>query len=215
MNNKRTLLITLVILAFLLPAFLAPADAAMMRRGRGRRAVRPAIRPVIIAPRPVYIPPAPTPVQAAPSLEVVRLVPVAPLKTTQLGLAGGLLGGLPAVIGEVRFFEPFGLAATSLRLGAGYAAGNERKHALVLAEGIYHFNPPGTPGINSYVGGGLNYDAYTTGRVSGSVGGEVYYGLEAGTLNSGQVYAEVGYGKIRTGFSPSSSGLSVVAGVRY
>ena len=131
----------------------------------------------------------------------------------QIGLAGGLFAATPALLGEIRFFDPFDLISTSLRLGGMYAQGSSRKHALVFIDWIYRLNPPGTPGINSYVGLGANYNVYTTGRVSGAAGYQAFYGVE-GDSGSGRLYLEAGYGTLRTGFSPDSQGYNVMLGFR-
>lgn len=148
----------------------------------------------------------------------IKRVP-AQIKTFQYGLFGGYLAGLPAVLAEVRFSDAPGQKTKSLRFGGGLAVGSDsnnvqRKHALVLLEGIYHFDPLYTLGVNSYLGVGFNYDVYTTNRTSGSVGGQFYFGLENGTISSGQLFAEIGYGIIRTGFSPSNRGLTLMFGAR-
>ena len=88
-----------------------------------------------------------------------------------------------------------------------------RKHALLVIDGIYRLNPPATRGIRSYIGLGINYDVYTTGQKSGSFGGQAYYGME-GNFGPGQLFAEFGYGTIRTGFSPDYAGLGAVLGYR-
>ena len=89
-----------------------------------------------------------------------------------------------------------------------------RKHALVVLDGIYRLNPHWTRGIKSYVGLGLNYDVYTTGQKSGDLGYQAFYGVE-GTMGFGQMFAEIGYGKIRTGFSPDYSGIGVLVGYKF
>ncbi len=209
----KNFIILPLLLVLVLPSLAAPRRARPGRRLAPRPAVR---RPVIIAPRvinrPLIIPAAPAPVAPPPA--------AAPRKGSQIGVSGGDFGGIPAGAGEVRWFEPWGLSSTSLRLGAAYALGADpngitRKHAIVMIDGIYHLNPVNTPGVNPYLGGGFNYDAYTSGRLSGSYGGQVYFGLEAGALSSGQIFLELGYGKIRTGFSPSTSGLMLTTGFRF
>ena len=134
------------------------------------------------------------------------------------GIAGGYIANIPGVLLELRFFEPLELTATSLRIGAVYAQGEDsdkitRKHALLVIDGIYRLNPPATKGVRSYIGLGINYNIYTTGQKTGSLGGQAYYGME-GNFGAGQLFAEFGYGTIRTGFSPDYAGLSAVLGYR-
>jgi hypothetical protein len=137
----------------------------------------------------------------------------------QFGVAGGYIAGIPAIMGEIRYHNAFDLLRTSIRLGAAYAegedtAGTKRKHALVILDGIYRLTPPETRGMRSYVGLGLNYDAYTTGQKQGSFGGQAYYGVELGRGWGGQTYFEVGYGMIQTGFSPDYTGLNALVGFK-
>ena len=227
MSKRNLTIVGLLLIGLVIPAFAAPAQPRLARprkvsamRVGGPRLRRPFVRrPVVIAPRVIERPlvvPGPAYAQPLPVAPAVS----APRKTSQIGLSGGYIGGIPAVAGEVRWLEPWGLSSTSLRLGAAYAVGADpngvtRKHALVMVDGIYHLNPVNTPGVNPYLGAGVNYDAYTTGRVNGSIGGEIYLGMEAGTIDSGQIFLEAGYGKIRTGFSPSTSGLFVMTGFRF
>ena len=141
-------------------------------------------------------------------------------RSPQVGLSVGFMGGIPGALGELRFFEPFDLVSTSLRLGVAYAQGEDsdkvmRKHALILLDGIYRLNPHTTPGIRSYIGLGLNYDAYTTGQKSGDLGGHAFYGVEGGRYWGGQLFFEIGYGTIRTGFSPDYQGLTALLGYKF
>jgi hypothetical protein len=165
----------------------------------------------------------PSPMPAGPMGPPARPKPTMARKhwpaNPQYGLAVGYLGSIPGAILEMRYFEPFDLPSTSLRVGVAYAKGEDsnkdiRQHALVVLDGIYRLNPPWTPGIRSYFGAGLNYDLYTTGQKMGTVGGEIFYGGEIGT-GDGDLYLEIGYGMVRTGFSPSYKGLTTVLGYRY
>ncbi len=141
-------------------------------------------------------------------------------RSPQFGLSAGYISGIPGILGEVRFFEPLDLISTSLRVGAAYAQGEDsdgdmRKHALIVLDGIYHLTPFQTKGIRSYFGLGLNYDAYTTGKKTGSLGGGAFYGVEGGGLHSGQIFFEIGYGTIRTGFSPNYMGITALLGYKF
>ncbi|MDD5382674.1 MAG: hypothetical protein PHH60_03355 [Candidatus Margulisbacteria bacterium] len=166
-------------------------------------------------------PPLPPMIQAEPST-ITPLPPPKPIRprSPQFGLSLGVMAGIPGALAELRFFEPFDLPAISVRAGVGYAQGEDtdkilRKHALVEIDGIYRLHQQSLKGFRSYVGAGLNYDAYTTGRVSGTVGGEIFYGLESGEPGSGQYFCEIGYGMIRTGFSPSYKSVSVLVGYKF
>ena len=132
----------------------------------------------------------------------------------QLDLSAGYLGGIPAALVGLRYSEPFDLVATSLRLSGAYAQETTRKYALVIVDGIYHLNPPQTKGVRSYVGLGANFVAYTSGQRTGTVCGHAYYGVEGGRFQGGKMFFELGYGSIRTGFSPSITGPTALLGVR-
>jgi hypothetical protein len=141
-------------------------------------------------------------------------------RSPQVGLSAGYIGSIPGARAELKFLEPFDLVSTSIRIGAGYAEGEDsdgtlRKHALIILDGMYHLNPPQTRGIRSYIGLGINYDAYTSGQVSGDLGGSAFYGIEGGPVNGLQMFFEIGYGTIRTGFSPDNTGVTALLGIKF
>lgn len=164
------------------------------------------------------LPPPPPPSRTQPE-QALRPVPPPPVEAgPRLGLALGALAGITGTQADAQFSEPFGLVSASCRVGIAYAqgddsAGTTRKHALVVLDGIYHFNPPQTQGLRSYFGLGLNFDAYTTGQKSGTLGGQAFYGVE-GNAGGGSFYAQIGYTLIRTGFSPNQAGLTALVGYR-
>jgi hypothetical protein len=195
--------------------------AAPSRRGRAR----PRRAPLRVTPRPVIIneptlirertierpipQPAPTPAPAYSEKSSFG--------GQVVGLSAGYFGGIPSMAAEIWFRDIFDTAKLNLRTGARYAQGADadnvtRKNALVFLDGIFFLHDE--TNLKTYLGGGLNFLAYTTGQKSGSVGGELYLGLEAGSWHSGSFYVEAGYGDIRTGFSPSLKGLTVAIGYK-
>lgn len=141
-------------------------------------------------------------------------------RSPQVGISLGYTAGLPAIQAEARFHDVFDMVRTSFRIGATYAQGEDtdkvmRKHALLAVDGMYRLNPPQAQGFRSYVGGGLNYDVYTTGQKSGAMGYQLFYGVEAGPANNGQTFFELGYGTIKTGFSPDNTGLMAMIGYKF
>ena len=74
---------------------------------------------------------------------------------------------------------------------------------------VYHW----CVSVENYVGGGLNYVVLTSGRVSGSLGGQLFYGIESKGFN-GILFGELGIGILRTGFSPDHQGLTLLLGYR-
>jgi hypothetical protein len=129
----------------------------------------------------------------------------------EFGISLGLLAGIPG--GSVEF------KWNQLKTGVMYAQGkdldgNERKNALVFVDGIYRFSSPVKRDNGVYLGGGLNCLVYTTGQVQGGVGAEIYLGIDSIIGKTESVYVELGYGVIRTGFSPTINGLNAVLGYR-
>lgn len=137
----------------------------------------------------------------------------------EMGFGFGVLGGIYGGVLEIKSNYIFGSDNLSSKAGLMYAQGEDlnkqaRKNLLLFYDGIYNFDPYMGKGIKSYIGGGINYLAYTTGKVSGTFGGEVYLGFENKIGNTDFVYLELGYGAIRTGFSPSFKGANALLGVR-
>jgi hypothetical protein len=146
-------------------------------------------------------------------LKTIAALPSGPYVGPEAGLAAGLFAGIPSVAGEVRFHKILGIDGTALKAGLRFAEGKDanetaRKNGLIFADGIFNLNRG--PGAVFYLGGGLNYLAYTTGQSSGTVGGEAYLGVQEGSF-----YAEAGYAAIRTGFSPSYKGLDLNLGFKW
>jgi hypothetical protein len=54
-------------------------------------------------------------------------------------------------------------------------------------------------GIESYVGGGVNYVVYGSEKLAGSYGGQIYYGIQGDIGLGGKSYAELNYSIIRSG----------------
>jgi hypothetical protein len=160
--------------------------------------------------------PMPMPMGPKPPVEKPRPRFVSPL---EFGISLGLLANIPGAYLELRWHNPLDLDYVSAKTGVMYAqgkdsAGTERKHALLFVDGIYKMNPFAGEGVGTYIGGGLNYLVLTTGRVAGSIGAEAYLGLESRVGRAEVMYVELGYGAIRTGFSPSYKGLNATVGYR-
>jgi hypothetical protein len=135
----------------------------------------------------------------------------------QFGGMGGVLAGTTGIFADMRFplSYVYGPATTSLRLAGGYAQSEDsgRRYVPLLIDGVLNFPPGHFTGVENYIGAGLNYVLITTGRTPGTIGGEVFYGVD-GDGFGGKIFAELGYGILRTGFSPSHRGLSVLVGYR-
>jgi len=162
-------------------------------------------------------------VLAMPTVEVV--VEVVPEKEEvkepwikfQFGGMGGVLAGTTGMFAEMRFplSYVYGPATSALRVAGGYAQSEDagRRYVPLQIDGVLNFPPGHFTGVENYIGAGLNYVLITTGRTPGTIGGEIFYGVD-GDGFGGKIFAELGYGIIRTGFSPSHRGLSVLVGFR-
>jgi hypothetical protein len=142
----------------------------------------------------------------------------------EIGANIGLVGGAFGVNGEFTFQLPFltdwtGIPGTWGRLGAGYVNGNNSSNVLtwmipIYLDGAIDLPTSWTAGLPTYVGGGLNYVAYRTGHVSGTIGGEVFVGIE-GSYWGGKPYLEVGYGILRPSNGGSFKSVNALVGYRY
>jgi len=126
----------------------------------------------------------------------------------------GYFAGIPAASLSLQYFNLFRQFSVSGRVGITYAQGQDRKNALISLDGLYHPEADYLLGLHSYVGAGVNYNAYTTGQKSGAFGGQLFCGLE-GESPSGIYFLEIGYGALRTGFSPSFKGSTLQVGFKY
>ncbi|MFA4844463.1 MAG: hypothetical protein WC632_05890 [Candidatus Margulisiibacteriota bacterium] len=135
----------------------------------------------------------------------------------EVGVTYGFFAGLTSVLGEVRvpLRIVFGPATVNFRLATGLAQGrvDGRRFVPVNLDLIFSFPPGWFTGVENYLGCGLNYVALTSGMKQGTVGGEVYYGVESEGFG-GTVYGELGYAIVQTGFSPSYKGMTVLLGYR-
>lgn len=132
-----------------------------------------------------------------------------------LGIAGGSFSSASGLNLEMRLQTPYvmGPATTSLRLAGGYYLSRDmdRRYALIQTDAMLNSPAGMITGVENYFGFGLNYVAMTTGRVSGALGGQVFYGVE-GDGFAGTMFGEIGYGIMRTGFSPSHKGITLLVG---
>lgn len=135
----------------------------------------------------------------------------------EIGAQAGFYSGSTSALGELRFKLPyiFGPATTTLRLAGGLAQSRDtsRRYAPVMLDGIFNFPAGWFSGVENYVGAGLNYVVLTSGMKPGTIGGQVFYGVESNGF-LGKLYGEMGWGILRTGFSPSHRGTTITVGYR-
>lgn len=151
--------------------------------------------------------------------------PAAPAKPAAVG--GGMFGwglntgatlgysmGKSVITGRADMIlaDPMGLGsmiglsadAVNWKVGLGGAMGKDindkdAKAIPLFVDGILNLPADMLGGIKSYVGAGVNYVLYGSGRVSGSYGGQIYYGIQGDVGLGGQSYVELGYSIIRSG----------------
>ncbi len=135
----------------------------------------------------------------------------------EIGGRAGLFAAATGIFGELRFplLRVIGPATTSLRLSCGFVQGESasRRFVPVCFDGMLNFPAGYITGVENYLGGGINYLALTNGRVPGSFGGEVFYGVE-GSGFGGKLFGEIGSSFMRTGFSAAQKGTSLMVGYR-
>jgi hypothetical protein len=135
----------------------------------------------------------------------------------EAGLHGGVFAGTSGIFAGIR--APLGIvigpAVTAVRLSAGLTQtmSTDRRYAPVSLDLVFNFPPGFFSGVENYLGGGLNYPVRTTGGQAGTVGGELFYGIQSEGFG-GIVFGELGFGLLRSGIVPASSGLIVMVGFR-
>jgi hypothetical protein len=133
------------------------------------------------------------------------------------GLHGGVFAGTGGFFAGARVPLGFvlGPAVTALRLSAGLTQtmSSDRRYLPVSLDLVFNFPPGVFSGVENYLGGGLNYTVLATGRKQGTVGGQLFYGVQSDGFG-GIVFGELGFAILRSGSFPSNSGLIVMAGFR-
>ncbi|MFH1826121.1 MAG: hypothetical protein ABH823_02370 [bacterium] len=135
----------------------------------------------------------------------------------ELGVTYGVLAGASCLNAEIRFplASRFGFATTALRQAVGYAQSRDTgaRYVPLQVDLVLNYPPGVFSGVANYIGFGVNYVVVTTGRVSGALGGEAFYGVESEGFG-GKLFGELGYSILRTGFSPAHYGVTVLVGYR-
>ncbi|MFA4905851.1 MAG: hypothetical protein WC645_05045 [Candidatus Margulisiibacteriota bacterium] len=188
----------------------AVAKKKVVKKKVVKKAVKKIVKP---APAPVA-PPPPMVVPPPPPPPVAR--PVAPAPTGLFGwglntaVDAGMIAGMVGLTGSVILPDPMGLGpmvglpanAVMWKLGAGYAQGKDKdsqdfRAPHLLVEGLINLPADMMGGIETYVGGGLNYIVGRT--AGGSYGGEAYVGVKGDLGLGGKTYGQLGLGILRTG----------------
>lgn len=175
---------------------------------------------------PVAVPPPPVQMSAAPmsaglfgmGLDTAYAIGYIADKSV-ISLRGDVILADPLGLGPI-----VGLPAESVkyRVGLGYTQGNDTndntwKSIPLYVDGLIMLPADVLGGIESYLGGGINYVVYRTGQTSGSLGGEIYYGIQGDIGLGGKSFAQVGYtilrtGSVTTGTAYSTKGIGIEVG---
>lgn len=135
----------------------------------------------------------------------------------EIGGLAGLYSAGTGIFGEGRLDLPliYGPATTSFRIMGGFVQSEDanRRYAPVMIDGILNFPAGYFTGVENYLGAGLNYVVLTSGQRPGIIGGQIFYGVESNGFG-GRLFGEIGFGILRTGFSPAHKGLNVLVGYR-
>lgn len=130
------------------------------------------------------------------------------------GYTVGYLAGKSVVVGrgDLILADPMGIGpmmglgekAVSWKLGLGGAMGKdindvEKKAIPLFIDGVIAIPAEVMGGVESYVGGGVNYVVYGSEKLAGSYGGQIYYGIQGDVGLGGMSYAELNYSIIRSG----------------
>lgn len=118
-----------------------------------------------------------------------------------------IVGRGDLILGDAMGIGPMlGLSddAVSWKIGLGGAMGKdindvEKKAIPLFVDGVLSIPADVMGGVESYVGGGVNYVVYGSEKMAGSYGGQVYYGIKGDVGLGGDSYAELNYSMIRSG----------------
>jgi hypothetical protein len=172
--------------------------------------VAPKVAPIAPPPPPVApIAPTPVAVKAAPSAGLFGWGLNTAWTGTYLNTGKGKINGCLAASAALVVKDPFmlsglvGLPADSLKylVGVGGLYGNstadgDRIKAIpVFVDGVISLP---VMGMDTFIGGGLNYVVYGSGQKAGNVGGEIYVGMSQDLgLGLGKTSFELGWAAVR------------------
>jgi hypothetical protein len=119
---------------------------------------------------------------------------------------GDLVFADPLLLGE-----KIGLAedAVEYRVGLGGVISDKLKSIPLFADAVVYLKEGSLMGMDPYIGTGLIYNLYGTGRVSGGLGGQVYLGILADLGFEQRTGICVGYASYKVGNILSDSGIFV------
>jgi hypothetical protein len=134
-------------------------------------------------------------------------------------LGGKLLVGsiLLAGRGDIVFSDPLllgekiGLAedAVEYKVGLGAVISDKLKSIPLFADAVVYLKEGSLMGMNPYIGTGLIYNLYGTGKVNGGLGGQIYLGILADFGLDQRTGICLGYGSYKVGDNLTDSGIFV------
>jgi len=154
-----------------------------------------------------------------PSFETESVSPIIREKRTLFQVGGniGLFAGVMGGIGELRLplGKIVGPAKLALRFSGGLLQNDDmsKRYAPIMFDCLLNFPAGWFTGVENYLGIGGNYICRMTGGQAGTIGGQLCYGIESDGFG-GKLYGELGWAILRTGFSPSQKGTTVLFGYR-
>jgi len=189
-----------------------------------------------VLPKAAPVPPAPPPPPP-----VGRVPPAAPVVAKPAAVAGlfglgwntdvslGYLANKSVMVARADLIldDPLGLGsivglganAVKYRIGLGGANGSDAnsrtmKAIPLFAEGVINLPAGMMGGLQSYIGGGLNYVVYGNESKAGNYGVQAFLGVKGNIGLGGNSFAEVGYQVLRSGstIKYSAKGVSLTVG---
>ena len=134
-------------------------------------------------------------------------------------IKGKLLFGslLASVRGDIIFADPLllgekiGLAedAVEYKVGLGFVLADTFKSIPLYADAVVYLKEGSLFGLDPYVGTGLIFNLYGTGKVTGGLGGQIYLGILADLGFDSRTGLSIGYGTYKVGNNISDSGIQI------
>ena len=197
------------------------ATLARWEKLKAQMEAAPAPAPELMAP----VPPPPPPVITRPAPAPSGMLGMGLNSSAALGYIMGkstMVGRADLILDDpMELGAMLGLSARAInyRIGLGGATGNDVNDNTIKAipmfvDGILNLPTDMMGGIESYVGGGLNYVLYGTDQKVGTYGAQLFAGVKGDLGLGGKSFAELNYMAIRCGDTNkrSAKGIGVSFG---
>lgn len=224
---KRTMaLLSIITLIITLSAFLA--DGADAQTKVIKKTVKKVVTPEIAPAQPPKVEPTPEAAPVEPPPPPPPPPPTYQIETPEedkglfgwglnTDIGGKLLFGsiLFGARGDLVFSDPLtigekiGLAedAVEYRTGLGLAVSDKLKTIPLFADAVVYLKEGALFGMDPYLGAGLIFNLYGTGKVSGGLGGQIYLGILADLGLESRTGFSLGYASYKVGSDLSDSGV--------